>query len=301
MVSQDLTRTIALLLLLASPAVGQVTGYADYLYWQANSSDFSFQAISPEHCGSGVRAGLGYCVQHWEPSWNYTYYSSKASDGWAGYPVIDGIEEAYLSDDSLTLQLHDVQLKRYFSVHPSCELAIFGGFRWGAIDRRAYDTISKDILTADSGIGYQEWAEGNRPEGALHRQTERYLSCSNTDSYGGRLGGSIRVQVTNQLCWFAESSFSGLISVTESELSLSRSLDDQSYHDAPATSRDTHETIAVDASTGLSWTFANVEVAAGYEWHVWSNIIQRRVLPLDQSDYRDLMLEGVFARLAFVY
>ena len=294
-------RTIALLLLLASPAVGQVTGYADYLYWQANSSDFSFQAISPKHCGSGVRAGLGYSVQYWEPSWNYTYYSSQASDGWAGYPVIDGIEQAYLSDDALTLQLHDVQLKRYFSVHPSCELAVFGGFRWGATDRRAYDIISEDILTRDSGVDYRDWYEGNRPEGALHRQTHRYLSNSNTDSYGGRLGGSLRVQVTNQLSWFAESSFSGLISVTESGLWQRLTLDDQIQDEGSASTRDTHETIAVDASTGLSWTYANVEVAAGYEWHTWSNIIQQRAVSLDQSDYRDLMLEGVFARLAFVY
>lgn len=294
-------RTIALLLLLASPAVGQVTGYADYLYWQANSSDFSFRTISPEHCGSGVRAGLGYRVQYWEPAWNYTYFSSKASDGWAGYPVIDGIEEAYLSDDTLTLQLHDVQLKRYFSVHPSCELAVFGGFRWGTTDRKAGDTNTWDILTSESGVDYREWAEGNRPEGALHRQAQRYLSSSSTDSYGGRLGGSMRVQVTNQLSWFAESSFSGLISVTESGLWQRLTLDDQIQDEASAITRDTHETIAVDASTGLSWTYANVEVAAGYEWHAWSNIIQRRVIALDQSDYRDLMLEGVFARLAFVY
>lgn len=293
-------RTIAVLLLLASPVVGQVTGHVDYLYWQANSSDYNLPNVSLEHCGSGVRAGLGYRVGCWEPSWNYTYFTSGDSDGWSGDQGIEGIGLTYLSDATLTFQHHDIQLQRYFNLHPCCELSVFGGFRWARIDRESSDTRSSDFLTQDSGISYQEWAEGNRPEGALSTQIIRWLLNTGTDSYGGRLGGHLRVQLTDQLSWFAESAFAGLVSVTESDRLQVVTIDGLSIGNEFTSARDKHETIAVDAATGLSWTYANIELATGYEWHFWSNILQRQMIVPDQ-DYRDLVLEGLFARFAFVY
>jgi len=126
-------RTIAVLLLLASPAAAQITGNVDYLYWQANSSDFHHyidRGPDTEHAGSGVRAGIGYRLNCWEASWNYTYYASDAF-GERSYPI--SYWEEYLScDDDLDYQVHDLQLLRRFCLGQCCELDVFGGFRWGA-------------------------------------------------------------------------------------------------------------------------------------------------------------------------
>lgn len=283
-------RAIALLLLLASPAVGQITGYADYLYWQANSSDFhhwkspevwpTFDGLAAEHDGSsGLRAGIGYRLDRWEASWNYTFYASDAFAEWSG--TFD-VPQYGSSDDDLDYQVHDLQLMRRFCVGECCELDIFGGFRWGQVDRTAVDS----------------WLDGI-PSGFETHET----SISKTDSYGGRLGGRFRVQLTDQFSWFATGAFSGLVSTSDrTRHDLNNIFPGNplvlNYHEE---SRDTHETHSVEASTGLSWTYRCAEVAAGYEWHIWSNIIYNRNTPFSVNDYRDLVLEGLFARLAFVY
>ncbi|NLS91334.1 MAG: hypothetical protein GXX96_04005 [Planctomycetaceae bacterium] len=189
-------RTIAVLLLLASPAAAQITGNVDYLYWRANSSDFHHfidRGPSTEHAGSGVRAGIGYRLNCWEASWNYTYYASDAF-GEQSYPINNWVE--YLScDDDLDYQVHDLQLLRRFCLGQCCELDIFGGFRWGQIDRTSQNLWLQDVT----------------PQG----QHSYLTSISRTDSYGGRLGGNFRVQLTEFLSWFASGAFSGLLSTTD--------------------------------------------------------------------------------------
>ena len=286
-------RAIALLLLLASPAAGQITGYADYLYWQANSSDFhhfklpsalaDFDGIAAEHDGSsGFRTGIGYRLNLWEASWNYTYYGSDAFDEWEGW-YIDN-DQGGFSDDDLTYQVHDIQLLRRFCVGECCELGVFGGFRWGQVDREAHDV----------------WLDGITNPYFLYD----YTSSSKTDSYGCRLGGNFRVQLTDSFSWFATGAFSGLVSTTDISCRDRTNIsggDMDSMYENTSRHRDTHETHSVEAATGLSWTYGNMNLSAGYEWHIWSNIIQRRFIWVEDVDYRDLVLEGLFARFAFTY
>ena len=285
--------TIALLLLLASPALAQVTGHADYLYWQANSSDFRFRKANPyvpdydglaaQHDGSsGVRTGIGYRFHKWEVSWNFTYYASDARDEWEGW-FIDS-DQGGTSNDDLDYQVHDFQITRSFCVGQCCELGVFGGFRWGQVDRHAQD----------------DWIDGIAYPYFVYYDT----SISKTDSYGGRLGGNFRVQLTDSLSWFATGAFSGLVSTTEKnsfEVTNIVGGDMASMYEQANSQRDTHETHSVEAATGLSWTHGSLELAAGYEWHVWSNIIHRRRIYVGYEDYRDLVLDGLFARVALTY
>jgi hypothetical protein len=258
-------RSILIVLLLATPAFSQeFFAVGEALCWRPLSDDFR-NTFNPDLAvdldwDAGLRGGLG--IQH-PLGWkaSWTYTWFAAED--TRRSAAAGEVGGATSYGDLDYQVHDFEVGRVFCIHPSCQVEPFAGFRWGQIDYSLRDMLGSSMLAMDS----------------------------KTDSYGVRLGGKARCSLTQQLSLFGQGAFSGLFSTTEN-----RGIS----NNATWNLTDDHENHGVDAAAGVAWECGLLEVAAGYEWNWWANIVQRRSA-MSQPDYDDLLLEGVFLRVTGRY
>lgn len=258
-------RSILIVLLLAAPACSQeFFAVGEALCWGTYSDDFKNRFDSSLAADldwdAGFRGGLG--IQH-PMGWkaSWTYTWFAAEDTRTSASV--GEVGGARSYGDLDYQVHDFDLAHVFYLTANCQLEPFVGFRWGKIDYSLRDLLGASMLSMDS----------------------------NTDSYGVRLGGKGRVSLTEQFSVFGQGSFSGLYSTTEN-----RGVSSNAAWDVT----DDHENHGVDAAAGVAWQYGLLEVAAGYEWNWWANILQRRSSTW-QPDYDNLLLEGVFLRFSGRY
>ncbi len=276
-------RSIILVLVLASPASSEgVFGHADALYWRAKSADFdnvfsysSNLAIRPDW-SPAFRAGVGYRHRSgWKASWTYTNFGADDSRAWSSvsYPG-----DSFSSYSDLDFQLHDFEVGQSFLLGEYFEVEVFGGFRWGQVD---YSLVDRHRIP---------------PGGPLISVDDYMRANSYTDSYGVRLGGRASCRLRGNLKLFGHGALSGMVSTTRS----SGMTGSWSFFSWDRT--DNHENLVLDASTGLAWQYGHLEVTAGYEWSSWQNSIQSRAVHFARrTDYEDLLLEGIFARVALGY
>ena len=258
-------RSILIVLLLTAPACSQeFFALGEALCWRPWSGDFTnaFDSSLSVNRGweAGARGGLG--IQHPVGLKGSWTYTWFAAEDTTSTARRDEVGGA-MSYGDLDYQVHDFDLARVIYLTQYCQFEPFVGFRWGRIDYSLRDLDGSSALSMNS----------------------------NTDSYGVRLGSNGRLSLTEQLSLFGQGAFSGLLSTTENT-----GLDSDGTWDAT----DDHENHGADAAAGVAWECGLLEVAAGYEWNWWANVVQRRN-STSQPDYDDLLLEGVFLRVTGRY
>jgi hypothetical protein len=222
-------------------------------------------------------------------TWNYTLFGTDASKAWT---VDEGWSIAYRNAYSdVDYQVHDFEVSRSILDTAMVDLNVFGGFRWGKIDHyRVTDKHVFDIVADGEGGEYERGA---------FRDIDR--NSSNTDSYGARLGGEFRCAIIGNLDVFGRGAFTGMYSTTQHTEHTTYREDNWrpgfAFYDI-FSSTDNHENHAVDTAVGVIWTHECFDLQAGYEWNIWKNAVSYR---RNSSDYRDLVLDGWFARLGVTF
>ena len=259
-------RSILIVLVLATPAFsGEFFAVGEALCWRPYSADFKNDfdsSLSVNHdWDAGFRAGVGIQIPlSWRASWVYTSFSADDTRVWRNVGNIS----AAASYGDLDYQVHDFEVGQVLYCNSVCQVEGFGGFRWGQIDYTLQDVISGgSIVNLDS----------------------------NTDSYGLRLGGKATCWLTQTISIFGQGAASGFLSTTDNRGDSTT---------AAWNLTDDHETHGVDALAGVAWNYGLLEVAAGYEWNWWADIIQRRG-STSTPDYDNLLLEGAFLRMTARY
>ncbi len=302
---------VALLLMLMVP--GQVTGHADYLYWNARSDGWKVPVylsedvqgtegitindetltVDPE-AGSGVRARIGYqFTPSWEVSWVCTYFSTSGSDrlpevSWTdleneptdGYYNVrfpwggsGGTPETVTWSSFLRQNVHDIEFT-YIS-HPSESLGVR---LFGSVRRAEFHVERRLTFQPDSSLT-------TYPLGI-----ETDWEVSNLAAYGLRFGTSGEWKIGG-FSVFSMGAISALYGRTKDQ-----------YHQeygwgggARNHQRDFSGAIpAIELMVGASWTQGHLKVAAGYEAAIWFNVFPNAIW---MTNSEDLILDGFFARV----
>ena len=286
-----------------------VIAYVDWINWRFRDPGMEFADVrsrgplvgvptvtDAEYLGvaasNGIRTGLGYRFHSgWEITWNYTNYhaAGQASDfTTAGHEVLTpGAPDANFAVNSaaattdFNYNVHDFEIGRWFAVCQAMDLRVFGGFRLATTESNLSVTFTDMAATP-----------GNNGAPAAQCQM---------DAYGIRLGNEYRWNVGGtHLSLFGRAA--GSVLAGNFRTSITTIDATGATGTFTKTSADMHAVPVLEASAGVAWEYRDWEASIGYEMAAWFNQSPNSGLfSAGQNSYGDILLDGVFTRLAYKY
>jgi hypothetical protein len=274
---------------------------------------------------TGFRAGIGWLTSHcWDIAFDYTYFvgdgasgvgdpeeddavfanlmdREMADDGVGGL-LDDGIADVASEDLSLSYDLYDLTIGRYYRPAGNLTMRAFGGFRGAEI--RQDDSIQYFNLVEDDGGEVAEQVDVDRTI-AMDGLGLRFGGQANWSLWGGGLSVSGRA---------ATSFVYGDFNVTRTETQFDAGDDETDtwryYYE--------HQKIvpALELALGLHWEHGPFFVGAGYEFTHWFGLYQDLDIPgwaqddgddddsdtvNVRSDRGDLTLDGWYAEAGMIW
>lgn len=293
----ELPRIEKLMQMNASNSNQGITGYADFLSWQAHKPGMEYAKVFRRYRRwpldvdliyqintesldlpreNGFRTGIGYRFESgWEVSWNYTTFFTRGQGEitTTEYPDIMIIPEPDLGNQttntvqaagSLNYNVHDLEVSRWLPLDENLTLRLFGGFRWAKIEH--------DFQVLAAGFSYD--------------------NPLTMDGYGIRLGLESQWLPFGGFKIFGRGAGSVLAGNFHSRtvgIDYSYSAFD-AYLDYPSSF--TQAVPVLETALGASWQYGPWELSGGYELNTWFNV---------DKDSNSLLLEGFFLRLAFMH
>ncbi len=243
---------------------------------------------------AGVRLGLArQTISGWEVGFVYTYFDTSATaqavepaggNLWATRSHPSRNQEASTADafSSFEYQVFDVEAAYAWDASCSARLRMFGGPRWARTDQQfRVDYDGRDFAEATVTHPVTMNAFGLRlglgGEWRLGRGFSLFGRGAGSVMYG-RFDAQTR-----------ETNMAGLQTIV--------AIQDEYRQAVPV----------LEAAVGLSWQRGGWELAAGYEIVDWFNLGDRSAFPNDVHEglyapsSADVVLEGVFARVAYTF
>jgi hypothetical protein len=284
----------------------------DWLSWKARRSGMDYAHVADagglSALGSknrrlgydranGVRLGLGYrTTTGWEVAGVYTYFHTNDAETTAPANGViptrihpgdapSGVAATAAANSSLDMDVMDFEVGRWFHPNACTDVRIFGGARWAIIDQ-------------DFNVTY----DGDKGFGAYDNQM--VSTPSKMDGYGLRIGGEGHWKVGRGVSLFGKTAISVLAAQFDN-----RYLEQDGTTGLLTDVRDTvHQAVPVlEVAMGVAYERENVEFAAGYELANWFNMADRvgytndgLATGVSGNDTTDLLLHGIFVRLAFI-
>jgi Legionella pneumophila major outer membrane protein precursor len=259
---------------------------------------------------SGLRVGVGYqFADCWDATWNYTYFftnGAAATEATADNPVrltqsalfslampLPATGGDFAFGSSLNFQLHDLEFGRWINLDKSVALRLFGGFRWAMIDQKLA----------------QSWhdALNEFPNGDVFSSTGASLGVIDMEGFGIRLGSEARWKLPAGFSLFGKGSASVLaghfhyaVDAIDTQIRAIVDFPPQQTTTALTYRGSTTQAVPVlEAAVGAAWTYYQLEVSAGYELSAWFNMANRYAFTGGAPVSNDLLLDGLFLRVAF--
>ncbi|QDS88711.1 hypothetical protein EC9_29030 [Rosistilla ulvae] len=243
---------------------------------------------------SGIRAGLHYTTAvGWEIGFRYTHFgidaaSSAAAPGggnmWATRSHPNENEEARTASAfaNLDYDVFDLELSRWFLINRVAAIQFLGGLRWASIDQ--------DLRIDYDGDDFTNAQVFNR---------------GSVDGFGVRLGALAQWRLSYGVSLFARGA--GTIAYGKFENHLLETNLNGADTIVDVTDRYEQALPAIEAAAGISWRCDHIELACGYELTNWFDVSDRSMF-VDSAhegayspNSMNLLLDGVFARFAFLY
>ncbi|WP_417732920.1 Lpg1974 family pore-forming outer membrane protein [Rosistilla oblonga] len=243
---------------------------------------------------SGIRAGLHYTTATgWEVGFRYTYLdidatssaeSPAAGNMWATRSHPNENEEARRASASANLDydVFDLELRRWFLINRVAAIQFLGGLRWASIDQNLQIDYDGD-----------DFSDG------------QVFNDGQMDGFGVRLGALGQWQMSHGLSLFARGA--GTLAYGKFENRLLETNRDGADTIVDVTDRYEQALPAIEAAVGLSWRSDHIELACGYELTNWFDLSDRSMFvdSAHEGAYSpkstDLLLDGLFARMAFQF
>jgi hypothetical protein len=285
-------------------------GYVDYLYWRPRQRGLDY-AVSEDGTAltvgrgeiheleldrhSGIRGQLAYRTKTgWGMSFGYTYYQTEGTDtairpagigelfATRSHPDTNEEAEIAIATGSFDYQVFDVLGYRSIFRNRFSDVRIFGGVRLADIDQALrVDYDGRDFVSGVvssqmrmDGFGLRVGAEGT-------------WRMSHGFGVFGRAGGGLVLGRFRSSLFESNLNGAQLITVV-----------DDDYHQAVP---------ELDLAGGVSWSWNGLSLAAGYEMTDWFNLSNRAAFIDDIHEglygpfNADILLEGLFARIAYSY
>lgn len=243
---------------------------------------------------SGIRAGLHYTTASgWEIGFQYTHLDIDAASSaaapalgnmWATRSHPNENEEARTANAwaNLDYDVFDLELRRWFLINRVAAIQFLGGLRWASIDQDLRIDYDGDDFT-----------------------NAQVFNAGRMDGFGVRLGALGQWRLSHGLSLFARGAGTLAYGKFENQL-LETNLGGV---DTIGDVSDRYEQAlpAIEAAVGLTWRCDWIELACGYELTNWFDLSDRSMFvdSAHEGAYSpsstNLLLDGVFARMSFVF